>query len=62
MKQQRPRLHQAELFEAPTELPRWLDIPTDARRAVIELVARMLSQSSTSIQGVVRQEMEVEHE
>ncbi len=62
MKQQRPRPHQAALFETPTELPRWLDIPTDARRTVTGLVARMLSQNLPPSQGVVRREGEVEHE
>ena len=49
---------QAELFEAVSDRPRWPDIPYDARKAVTELLARILSQHRIQ-EAAVR---EVEHE
>ena len=49
---------QAQLFEAVSGRPRWPDIPYDARKAVTELLARILSQHRRQ-EAAVR---EVEHE
>ena len=49
---------QAELFEVLSDRPRWSDIPRDTRRAVTELLARILSQYRLQEAGA----QEVEHE
>ena len=49
---------QVGLFEAVSDRPRWPDIPYDARKAVTELLAQILSQHRIQ-EAAVR---EVEHE
>ena len=49
---------QADLFEAVSDRPRWPDIPCDARRAVTELLARILSHHRLQEAA----DREVEHE
>jgi hypothetical protein len=49
---------QAELFEVLSDRLRWPDIPYDARRAVTELLARILNQHR--LQGTAVQEEEHE--
>lgn len=55
-----PEQQQVELFEVPTGRPRWSDLPVDGRRAVTELLARMLRQQRQ--REAACQAQEVEHE
>ena len=52
--------HQVGLFEALSDRPRWLDLPADSQRKVIDLLGRMLREDRC--QKAVRAAQEGEDE
>lgn len=54
------KAQQVELFETPSEQPRWDDLPDETRTTVTQLFARMLRQQWR--QGTTCPVQEVEHE